>query len=102
MTDLRVVIAGPTGTVPESRVRHHRGGYSVGRMHQMIGPGTRAYVHHWQVRAMAGEKHADFIVIRPIISAGFRNNIYLTSWLPALCAYFRIAGPKLPGQSGGR
>jgi hypothetical protein len=60
MTDLRVVIAGPIGTVPESRVRHRRGGDSVGRMHQMIGPGTRAYVHHWQVRLWPGEKRADF------------------------------------------
>jgi hypothetical protein len=60
MTDLMVVIAGPIRTVPESRVRRHRGGYSVGRMHQMIGPGTRPYVHHWQVRGPASEQRADF------------------------------------------
>src|SRR5690348_17215841 len=41
MTDLRVVIAGPIGAVPESRISR-RGGYSVGRMHQMIGPGRPA------------------------------------------------------------
>src|SRR5690349_24308618 len=41
MTDLRVVIAGPIGAVPESRMSR-RGGYSVGRMHQMIGPGRPA------------------------------------------------------------
>lgn len=41
MTDLRVAIAGPIGAVPESRMSR-RGGYSVGRMHQMIGPGRPA------------------------------------------------------------
>src|SRR6185437_2647871 len=41
MTDLRVLIAGPIGAVPESRMSR-RGGYSVGRMHQMIGPGRPA------------------------------------------------------------
>ena len=41
MTDLRVVVAGPIGAVPESRMSR-RGGYSVGRMHQMIGPGRPA------------------------------------------------------------
>src|SRR5215467_12707745 len=41
MTDLRVLIAGPIGAMPESRMPRP-GGYSVGRMHQMIGPGRPA------------------------------------------------------------
>src|SRR5579863_8727826 len=39
-TDLRVVIAGPVGTVPESPVSRHHGGASVGRMEPIIGSGA--------------------------------------------------------------
>src|ERR1043165_2130269 len=41
MTDLRVVMAGPIGAGPESRMSRPRGGSSVGRMHQMIGRAGR-------------------------------------------------------------
>src|SRR5690349_4379085 len=44
MTDRSVVIAGPIGAVPESRVPGQRGGHSVGRMHQMIGRAGRPIV----------------------------------------------------------
>jgi hypothetical protein len=40
-TDLRVVIAGPTGMAPESPVTRHGSGESVGRMNPMIGRAQR-------------------------------------------------------------
>jgi hypothetical protein len=39
-TDLRVAIAGPIGSVPESPVSRHHGGASVGRMDPIIGSGA--------------------------------------------------------------
>src|SRR5260370_4794480 len=57
-TDLRVVIAGPIGTPPESPVTRHCSGESVGRMNPMIGRGAEAHVHHlscpsWPARKVA-------------------------------------------------
>src|ERR1700722_11815692 len=43
-TDLRVVIAGPAGTAPESPVTRDCSGESVGRMNPMIGRGAQAHV----------------------------------------------------------
>src|SRR5579863_8175396 len=40
ITDLRVAIAGPVGTVAESPVSRHHGGASVGRMEPIIGSGA--------------------------------------------------------------
>jgi hypothetical protein len=102
MIDLRVVIAGPIGTVPESRVRHHRGGYSVGRMHQMIGPGTRAFGHHWQVRPPPARSALMARVSLRLFPQVFETTLTERAGYPALDAYFRIAAPKLRGPSSGR
>src|SRR5216684_7424721 len=60
-TDLRVVIAGPVATAPESPVTCHCGGESVGRMNPMIGRGTEAHVAItvWKVK-VAAPHHRDY------------------------------------------
>src|SRR6476660_10236792 len=85
MTDLRVVIAGPIGAVPESRMSR-RGGYSVGRMHQMIGPGRPAIFligrtetygpNGWAARpgrALSNSGHKPGAVREPVVAAASRR-----------------------------